>query len=404
MGYKRRLNPAHLKLDLFCRGMRLDASTDLARDARTMLRTRAGLGSGLELIIPSDFYTNVPVLEKWAQNSPYLLVKEDSGYSIERDGERLTRVELPPRPRFYDKPTSSGKPMSSIGVMQGTYLGIYPGRVCEHWKTEPRSNCRFCSVGLNLGKADALEKSVEDVLETVEAARQEEHITFVHFNTGYYEDDGYLDEVEPFVEAVVKETGLLVGVQCPPHPDLSRYHRLKNMGVNNVSFCFELWDEERFREVCPGKSARVGRQRHLDAIEYCAKLFDTTNGEIVAGLEAPEKSIEAIEWITDVGAVPTVCVFRPLIGTDYEDVAPPKTEQMIPVFARLYEACMRKGLPIGIAPNIKVSIVMLPDECRWLSSKFDAYKLQRMKLFALKCAFGAHFRARTRRRALRRPA
>jgi hypothetical protein len=178
---------------------------------------------------------------------------------------------------------------------------------------------------------------------------------------------------------------------------------LKRIGVNNVSFCLELWDQERFKEVCPGKSAKVGRHRHLRAIEYCAKLFDTTNGEMVAGLEPPEKTIEAIEWITDVGAVPTVCVFRPLVGTDYQDVPPPKTDQMLPVFARLYDACMRKGLPIGIAPNIKVSIVMLPDECRWLSENSSAYKLQRMKLFALKCGFGAYFRLRTSR-AFRRSA
>ena len=41
-----------------------------------------------------------------------------------------------------------------------------------------------------------------------------------------------------------------------------------------------------------------------------------TNGEIIAGLEPPEDSIRAIDWITSVGAIPTVCVFRPLIGTE----------------------------------------------------------------------------------------
>jgi len=34
--------------------------------------------------------------------------------------------------------------------------------------------------------------------------------------------------------------------------------------------------------------------------------------EIVAGLEPPESAIEAIDWITSVGAVPTVCVFPPV--------------------------------------------------------------------------------------------
>ena len=47
-----RRNPALLKLDLYCKGMQLDESCHVADDGgRTLLRTRAGLGSGLELIL-----------------------------------------------------------------------------------------------------------------------------------------------------------------------------------------------------------------------------------------------------------------------------------------------------------------------------------------------------------------
>ena len=51
---------------------------------------------------------------------------------------------------------------------------------------------------------------------------------------------------------------------------------------------------------------------------------------------------------------------------------------MIPVFKRLYEACMEKGLPVGVAPNIHVSLVLLPDECRSLSER--SFPLQTLKL------------------------
>jgi hypothetical protein len=397
-----KVNPAYLKLDLFCRGMTIDESASVDEDGRAILRTRAGLGSGLETVIPPDFHTNVPVLEPWVQKSPYRLHKERARYVIRREGEFVTDVTLPPPPRFYSQRTSSGKLMTSIGVLQGTYLGIYPGEVCHFWRTKPRTNCHFCSVGLNVGDGDAREKTVQDVLETVRAARLETGITFVHFNTGYYEGDTYLDTVEPFVRAVVRETGLLVGVQCPPHPDPTRYDRLRALGVNNVSFCLELWDDERFREVCPGKSRTIGKARYLEAIRYCAKRFDTTNGEMVAGLEAPEKTIEAIDWITSQGAIPTVCVFRPVVGSDYQDVPPPQTEEMVPVFARVYEACMERGLPIGIAPNVKVSIVLLPDECRALSPRAGAFRWRRAKLAAARTAFGLYFRARMWKRAARR--
>lgn len=120
-----------------------------------------------------------------------------------------------------------------------------------------------------------------------------------------------------------------------------------------------------------------------------------TNGEIIAGLEPPESSIRAIDWITSVGAVPTVCVFRPLSGTDLQSFEPPETEELVPVFRRLFEACMERGLPIGVAPNVHVSLVMLPEECRALSS--HRYPLRTLKLRAMSKVFGRRFGKRLER-------
>ena len=161
------------------------------------------------------------------------------------------------------------------------------------------------------------------------------------------------------------------------------------MGVNRVSFCFEVFDPTLFREICPGKHQEYGLAHYLEAIRYCAALGKAgpahepwvTNGEIIAGLEPPASSIAAVEWITSVGAIPTVCVFRPLQGTDYARMPPPRTEDVVPVFRALYEACMSHGLPIGCAPNVHVSLVMLPEEARGLSPRrFPVRELKRQAL------------------------
>mgnify|MGYP006204785115 CR=1 FL=1 len=90
--------------------------------------------------------------------------------------------------------------------------------------------------------------------------------------------------------------------------------------------------------------------------------------------------------------MPTVCVFRPLIGTDLQDQEPPETEDMVPVFRRLYEAVMERGLPTGVAPNIHVSLVMLPEECRWLSP--NRYRWHSLKLKAMASVFARQFERR----------
>jgi hypothetical protein len=397
-------NPALLKLDLYCKGLRLDDSCFIEEDGgRKILRTRAGLGSGLEMILPGELWTNAPVSEPFAQKSPYTLHREKGKYWLRRDGVDVVPIRLSPRPDWYEASTATGKPMTRIGTLQGTYLGIYQAKVCEYWTQKPaKVNCKFCSVGLNLGVDDADEKSVDEVLEVVRAARDESGITYVDFNTGHYDGDTYLDILEPYILRIKKELGLLIGVQTPPHRDLKRYDHLREIGVNRVSFCFEIFDRKLFEEICPGKHAEYGLDYYLEATRYCATLGAkgpadepwVTNGEIIAGLEPPESSIRAIDWITSVGAIPTVCVFRPLVGTDLEDWAPPQTEEMVPVYRRLYEACMEKGLPIGCAPNIHVSLVMLPEECRWLSPK--RYLWQSAKLGVMKRVFARRFDRRLR--------
>jgi hypothetical protein len=395
-----------LKLDLYCKGIRVDDSCFIEEDGgRKILRTRAGLGSGLEMILPGGLWTNVPVTERFVESSPYSLVRRPAGrYLVRHEDDDIAPVKLSPRPHWYETSTSSGKPMTRIGTLQGTYLGIYQAKVCEYWTLKPeRQNCKFCSVGLNLGVDDADTKSVEEVLEVVRAARRESGITYVDFNTGHYTGDTYLDILEPHIRAIKSELGLLVGVQTPPHRDLSRYDGLREMGVNRVSFCFEIFDRQIFREICPGKDAEYGLDHYLAAIEYCAKLGSVgprdepwvTNGEIIAGLEPPESSIAAIDWITSRGAIPTVCVFRPLSGTDLEDLAPPRTEDLVPVFRRLYESCMEAGLPIGCAPNVHVSLVMLPEECRGLSPR--RYPLRSLRLGAMKTIFARRFASRLAR-------
>ena len=391
-----RINPGLLKLELFCKGIKIDASCDLSDDARPILRTRGGLGSGLELILPEGLYINVPVEEHFVRETPYNLFKKDRNYFIRKDAEVICKVKLPPKPKFYGRKTSSGKLMSRIAVMQGTYLGVYPTRVCGFWQMAPKMNCKFCSVGLNVGRTEEAEKSVREVLETVRAARKEEKITFVHFNTGYLSGEE-LDMLDPYIKAVKGETGLLVGVQCPPNPDLSKYDYLKKIGVDHVSFCLELFDTEKFKEICPGKHKYIGQKKYWETIECCVKIFGKGKvaAEIIAGLEDPHDTIKAIENSARIGAVSTVCVFRPCLGTALENLNPPQPQEMIPVFRRMYEVCLENKIPIGIAPNIKVSLVLLPEEGRYFLQGFNMnFFISRCRLGLLKSLFRIYFKTK----------
>ena len=169
------LSPVELEIELFCRGMRIDESCSIGEDGRRVLRTRAGLGSGLEIVLPAPrkpIWVNVPVVESFASSSPFRLLKHGEEYRIlDEHTADAYRAEIPEEPSWYSRQTSSGVEMSRVGVLQGNYLGIYVSNSCLFWATKPARACKFCTTGKNVGVAEQARKSVEDVVEVALAAR-----------------------------------------------------------------------------------------------------------------------------------------------------------------------------------------------------------------------------------------
>jgi len=402
-----RLNPAELEVDLFCKGIRIDASCTLTRDGRFFARTRAGLGSGLELILPSplkEIWVNVPVEEDFAASSPYRLLKIGNAYIIadDRDPHITYDARVPPQPAWYTRSTSRGTPMSKVGVLQGTYLGIYVSNSCLYWYRDPPVGCKFCTTGLNVGVNEVAEKNVDDVVETALCAKEESGNTFVHFNSGYQAGRG-LDAVAPYVKAVKERVGALVGVQVMPTKDLWKYDWLIDLGTDHFSFCYEFHNPEYFARYCPGKEATVGQEAFFRAMEYVSRKMGKgrNSGEIIAGVEPLEDTYRAIDYITSVGCFPTVCIFRPVIGADMERHPPPRYEEMLQVMRHMYGACRRRGIPIGMAPNIEVSLIVNPDDAGLLAPPSLGNYLYRKKLRIIKALAAPYFAWRMRPRRIR---
>ncbi len=359
-------NHAELEVELFCRGVRVDSSFDVKNYLSQ--RTRAGLGSGIDIVLPSKRkkrYLNVPVIEEFAKNSPYTIMKKGNNFTLKDDREPQVdyEIEVPELPEWYQKKTSSGKLMSRVGVLQGTYLGVYVGDVCKFWKVTPKVACKFCTTGVNVGKSEDLEKNIDDVVETALTAKEESGITFIHFNSGEQEKGG-VETVAPFIKAIKERVGLLVGVQVTPSKELWKYDWLIDLGVNHFSFCYEFQNPQYFEKYCPGKAQTYGQKTFFDAMEYVSKKMGKgrNSGEIIAGIEPIEDTLKAIDYITGVGSFPTVCIFRPLIGAELENYDSPRYEDMLLVMRYMYESCMKNEIPIGLAPNIEVSLIVNPDD------------------------------------------
>ena len=398
------LNACELEIELLCRGIRIPESTSLD-GARGIARTRAGLGSGLEIVLPAntwlkkEIWVNVPVTERFVSRSPYTLRgSAATGYTIHdaRFGH-IYGARLPQEPAWYSRATSRGVPMNRIGVLQGTYLGIYINQVCAFWNYNPALNCRFCTTGQNVGTAEAADKTIDDVVETCLAAKRESGVTFAHLNGGFLGSKG-LAFALPYLRAIKERAGLLVGVQLAPERDFARYDALIDAGVDHLSFCVELIDPEWFALICPGKARVHGQQLFFDAMAYCASKMPrgAVSGEIIAGIEPIAHTLEGIDRIAAHGAFPTVCIFRPTTDSNMEDWAPCDPREMRTVMAHVYDACRRNWIPIGAAPNIEVSLVVNPDDAALLAERDPAFYLYEAYRRLVRVAAKPIFRRRMR--------
>ena len=376
-----------------------------------MRRTRAGLGSGLELVLPTgswlkpEIWMNAPVVEPFAKRSPYVLLLRRRRYGHRGRAAMATTMTCGFRAsrRGTNRRRRAGRRCRAIGVLQGTYLGIYINPVCEFWRSG------LALPVLHDGRQRRRRRGRRTRRSTTSsrpAARQrrESGITFVHLNGGF-QGGRALELVEPFVRAIKEEVGLLVGVQLTPERPLSRYDRLIDAGVDHFSFCVELIDPEWFATDLPrqGAHARAGPLLRGDDLlrgAGCrAAPFPASSSP--ASSRSPTRS-QGIERITRAGAFPTVCIFRPTAGSGMADWPSPQYEDMRAVMAAMYDACRRHRIPIGLAPNIEVSLVVNPDDAALLAPRtagFYAYEAWRRALRVVaRPAFQLAAARQTRRR------
>lgn len=365
-------NPVVLELELFSRGLRMDPSVSL-EGKRAPLRLRAGLGSGLEIKIygiddwrGDHLAVNVPIHGGgFVDDSPYLLVQDGDSYFVTAEGERIREVFLWPEPAFYSQKTSDGVLMSRLGCIFGN-VGSIMAKPCQFWDMDEDLKCGFCATGLYRGDTEEAEKTVQQIVEVTQKMVFEEKTDSLHFNTGFRHGKA-IEEMIPIVRAVHEATGSYVCVQCPPSDDFSLYDRLYEAGARHVSFCFEIFDQEIFRDLCPGKARFVNHERFFDAMRHCVGMFPDVAGELVSGLEPPASTLEGIERITDLGAWPTLTVFRALPGTRLEDRRPPPTQELIRLVRRMYTACMEKNINIEQLPQVRESLSPLPMDGKYLA-------------------------------------
>jgi len=335
-------NSGELKLELITKGVRLDRSALSSSEIVRALDIDNQVNNPLELdlILPGKVLVNIAIQECLDRETNYFLIKEGEDFYVVKEDLKV-KVYLESPPKFYDQLTSSGKIMAKVGRKYGDYLLVTPTGACEFLSGDMA--CKYCDVDAK--KTD--DKSVQDVLETIEAALAEGAAEFVCINVGYISsDDGGISMVLPFVKAIKAKFDVLICVQAQPPKTDEWIDITYASGIDSLAYNLEVYDAEIFKRIAPGKMSLVGRDRYFQALARAARVFPSGSivSNLIIGLEPLESTYKGIDILTAMGVVPTLPIFRPVPDSDLTSFFDLSPESLSPIYVHLQDALKRNRL------------------------------------------------------------
>lgn len=213
--------------------------------------------------------------------------------------ETICEVSYRPRPAYYDRTLSSGRPLHELApnIEWGYLLYLTVYRKCQYFGFE--EECQFCDINENYrqqisaGRPYEIVKTPEEILEALDIIAETDSSARAYTVTGgsitsklrgHTEADFY----ERYPLAIEKKffrrwISKLV-VQALPLDDVKRF---KDAGVQIYHPNYEIWDDRLFGIICAGKNRYVGRQEWHRRIVDAASVFgpDHVIPNFVAGIE-----------------------------------------------------------------------------------------------------------------------
>ena len=347
-------NPGSLKIDLMLRGIRIEDP---------VVKAWVCGSAGVDIILPQNTLVNVPCTGEFTGSSPYLIKRSGEGYAI-TDGKSEVPVSFVEKPAYYSGKTSTGVPFSKIAASHGSYTVITPSPRCDFFNRSVE--CKYCAGNFNIAGIENVVYTVEEVIETVGAVLKEKGSVIVYLSIGFSDTpDGGIVFLRPYIQAIKKQFNCLVAVEALPPKENGWIDEAYALGADSILYNLEIFDQELFEMICPGRAKLIGRKRYLDALGYAAGIFPngTVASHLIVGLEPPGSTCMGIDCFTEMGVVPILPIYRPSGGRSLS-IEPLNTEIIIPVYKHLYKAIKKSKISLNWVRDI--SMVTTPVEIRGL--------------------------------------
>lgn len=340
--------------------------------------THKGTGDGTrplpnDMLLPFDLYADV----RYSPESPFKVHKSGNVVILLKNGKELCEVKWPKRPGFYDLKTHSTESMKKVASMRGDCgLRVCFDNACNYFVKGEQ--CKFCNiVPARQRNRDHVvtRKEAEDIFDAVKEAMIDNPVcSHLAMTAGAFKDDGLgnlpniLEKLKPLLE--IKNFPIVTAITATRNKVETEY--LCSTGISSVAFNLEIWDENIFNEICPGKHRRIGRKRWIESLFEARDLLKPARAlsSFVVGLEPSESVLEGIDYLSSNGIFPIMSPFVPMVGTDYEGKEAPAPAWVWDVHEKATEI-IYKNLPDAFCDEIWNGDIGICPSCTTTKLFFD---------------------------------
>lgn len=317
-------------------------------------------------ILSGGTYQGMPT-----KRDPFIVDVVDGKIVLTDENEVFEEVEYWEKPAFYDKFTSSGKPMWQVAWARPQRIDINPNQYCQFWET-PGHGCKYCAIAAAYKSSDKEQfLKIEDIAETVaEALKEKGRYTNILLTGGTILDGKELldDEVDYYI-AILKRIGENFGGKKFPSQLIGtafneqQLRRLyEETGLMTYTADIEVLNEEKFNWICPGKAAKIGYREWKERLYKAVDIFGRGNvntGLVVGtematpnGFETEEEGIEAIlteaEELCKHGVSTVGCVWTVAPGSIFFNQKTPSLEYYVRIAEGLDQLRRKYGFNIDM--------------------------------------------------------
>jgi hypothetical protein len=278
--------------------------------------------------LPAEFITphglDVPV--RWNPRSRYRIDLDGERFILAEGEQKVFDIRFHPRPAFYARRTSDGKPMSTIAIAspEGHVFIVYSNE-CSY--KDRGEDCLFCNINYTkdvFAERQGLNhwKTPRQIGETVAAAAEEGLFRHLTVTGGVIPErrelDYYLDVAEEIRAATGQDRFNGTATVAAPL-DLTNLDRFHEAGFRTTAMNLEIWDQRIYEVICPGKARGSGGWAHwVKALEYAVGVFGhgRVRSNFVAGIEPKARTLEGLDALASKGVVSTFTIWCPNPGSE----------------------------------------------------------------------------------------